>query len=231
MSTISNPKEDRRSLTHTFGEVGQENGTLHQNNQGQHSPVIEWECPRKYDVIKYAAGRHYTKFRPRHREDFAAHSGTTVDLASRIQPIAGETDVAEQQYPVAVAADLNTGEEIEVVSADYNANTIELASDPAGNDIAVWPILSEGEIQYRGLSQFGYEIAPLNEWTIPVHVFSDFNQNKNETQIHLVGASQWDEAETLALYLDSERQIVWEDSDYPRGAYASTIEQRVDVSV
>lgn len=231
MSQISNPKQDRRSLTHTFGEVGADNGTLSQNSVDTHSPIIEWTCPRKYDTIKYAAGRHYTKFRPRTREDFSAHSGTTVSLSSRIQPVAGEPDVSEQQYPVAVAYDITAGSEIDVVSANYAQNTIELASDPAGNDIAVWPILTEGEIQYRGLSQFGYEVAPLNEWTIPVHVFHDFNQQKNETKIHLVGASQWDEAETLALYLDSPHQIVWQDNDYPRGQYASTIEQRVDVSV
>lgn len=231
MSQISNPKQDRRSLTHTFGEVGADNGALKQNAVDTHSPIIEWTCPRKYDVIKYAAGRHYTKFRPRHREDFAGHTGTTVSLTSKIQPIAGEPKIDEQPYPVAVAYDITAGSEIDVVSADYDQNTIELGSDPGGNDIAVWPILVEGEIQYRGQSQFGYEVAPLNEWTIPIHVFSDFNQNKNETQIHLVGAAQWDEAETLAFYLDSPRQIVWEDADYPRGQYASTIEQRVDVSV
>lgn len=234
MGEISNPKNDRRSLTHTGGEVGSSKVTLTQNTANQNGPILEWECPRKFERIVYAGGRHYTKFRPRYKETFSGDGATTTfSLTGDVAPVHGEPTLDDQQFPAVVAYDSAASSELTVDSIDYAANDVTFASAPSSgtDNVEVWPILVEGEIQYRGLDQFGHEIAPLHEWGIPIRVFSDFNQDKNETQIHLVGAAQWRESETLAIYLDSPRQIVWTDTNYPDGQYVSTIEQRVDVDV
>jgi len=235
MPQISNPKNDRRSLTHTFNEVGDDNGNLSQNTPGTNSPVLEWTCPRKFDSIRYAGGRHKTKFVPRYKETVTGSTGddTTVALQGDIQPITGESQVADMPYPPVVA--YNVTQDIDYtdeLSYDFATNTVTLPSDPAdGDTVALFPIITEGTLQYRGLDQFGHEIAPLDEWSTPIHVFHDFDQDKNESELHLIGAAEWSESETLALYFESDRQIVWQDADYPRGQYVSTIEQRVDVSV
>lgn len=235
MPQISNPKNDRRSLTHTFSEVGSSNGVRSQNAANNNSPVLEWTCPRKFQHIRYAGGRHKTKFIPRYKETLTGTAGddTVVSLTGNLQPVAGETEVQEMRYPPVVA--YNVTQDIDYtdnLSYDFSANEVTLPSDPAdGDTVALFPIITEGTVQYRGLDQFDHEIAPLDEWSTPVHVFHDFDQQKNSTEIHLVGAAQWEENETLSLYMDSPRQIVWEDTDYPRGEYVSAIEQRVDVTV
>lgn len=235
MSQITNPKNDRRSLTHTFNEVGKSNGSLRQNTPDVNSPILTWTCPRKFESIRYAGGRHRTKFVPRYKETITgtASDDTVVSLAGDIQPITGETEVEDQPYPPVVAYNVTSDTDYtDDLTYNYAQNEVTLPSDPAdGDTVALYPILTEGTVQYRGLDQFDHEVAPLDEWSTPVHVFHDFDQNKNESEIHLIGAAQWSESETLGLYLDSPRQIVWEDADYPRGAFVSQIEQRVDVSV
>lgn len=234
MPTISNPKNDRRSLTHTGREVGSENVELLQNAANSNSPILKWTCPRKFQTIRYAGGKHTTKFVPRSREEVTGTTGddTVVSLTADIAPPAGETNQYDFPYDPVVAYNVTTGVEYDIASYDFGANEVTLGTDPASGDtVALWPVIIEGTIQYRGLDQFDHEVAPLDEWSTPVHVFNDFEQNKNETEIHLVGAAQWEENETLALYMDSPRQVVWSDADYPRGQYASQIEQRVDVSV
>jgi hypothetical protein len=235
MPQISNPKNDRRSLTHTFSEVGSSNGSLLQNQTGQLSPVLKWTCPRKFESIRYAGGRHKTKFVPRYRQDVTGSTGddTVVSLNGIIQPVTGEEQVDDMPYDPVIA--YNITQDIDYtddLTYDYAANEVTLPSDPAdGDSVALWPILTQGTVQYRGLDQFGHEIAPLDEWGVPTHNFHDFNQDKNNSEIHLVGAMEWNENETLAMYVDAPLQIVWEDTDYPRGQYVTTIEQRVDVSV
>lgn len=233
MPTISNPKNDRRSLTHTGREVDSENVELLENSANSNSPVIKWTCPRKFSTIRYAGGQHKTKFVPRSREENAGQADATYALDADIAAPSGETHEADYPYDPVVAYDLTAGTEVAI--ADYNFATNEVTLDSndftSGNDVAYWPVIIEGTIQYRGLDQFDHEIAPLDEWSTPIHVFNDFDQHRNETEIHLVGAAQWEENETLALFMDSPRQLVWEDADYPRGTYASHIEQRVDVSV
>lgn len=233
--TIANPKNDIRSLTHTFSEVESQNGTLRQNTAGQNSPVIEWTCPRKYSQIRYQGGNHKTKFIPRYKQTNTADPDTsTISLDGDIQPIAGETELDEVPYPPVVVFDTSNNRDLtESVVVDYTANEISF-DNPATTSSAsmsIFPIMCEGTIQYRGLDQFGHEIAPLHEWSNRVNVFHDFDQMQSNTEIHLVGAMEWGESETLALYMDSPRQLVWQDSDYPRGQYVSTIEQRVNVTV
>jgi len=235
MPQISNPKNDRRSLSHTGSEVGSSNIVLSQNTANQNGPVLEWTCPRKFETIRYAGGRHKTKFVPRYMESI---TGTTTDdtvvaLQGDIQPIAGEVDTSDQEYPPVVAYNVTQDTDYtDNLTYNYSANEVTLPSDPAdGDTVKFYPIILEGTLQYRGLDQFGHEIAPLDEWSTPIHVFHDFEQNRNETEVHLVGAAEWSENETLALYIESPRQVVWQETDYPRGQYVSQIEQRVDVSV
>lgn len=235
MAQISNPKNDRRSLRHSFTEVGTSNGTRSQNASGRNSPVIEWTCPRKFDRIRYAGGRHKTKFVPRYNQTVSSASGGTEDITvnGTLQPIVGETDPADQPYPPVVANNVTQSTDItDDLEYDYSQNIVTLPSGTSSNDeVELFPIMVEGTLQYRGLDQFGHEIAPLDEWSTKLHVFHDFDQNQNNTEIHLIGAVEWTEAETLALYIDSPQQLVWEHAEYPQGQYVSQIEQRVDVSV
>jgi len=238
MGEITNPKNDARSLTHAFHEVEEENGYLRQNTPDVNSPVLEWTCPRKWSEIKYAGGNHKTKFVPRTKQTVASapepeDGYVSIELDSPIQPINGEENPDDQPYPPVVAFNKTEDEEVEVAEYQYAQNIVHFDDDYVsdGDELVLFPILVRGTLQYRGLDQFGHEIAPLDEWSEPIHVFHDFDQNKNETEVHLIGSARFTESETLALYINSEDKIVWEDEDYPRGSYVSKIEQRVDVSV
>lgn len=239
MSEITNPKNDRRSLTHAFHEVEEENGTLRTNTPDVNSPVLEWTCPRKWSEIRYAGGNHKTKFVPRTKQTVAsapapdADGMVSIELDSPIQPINGETNPEDQPYYPVVTMNKTTGEEVYVEEYQYPQNIVHFSENDVSDadELVLFPILVRGTLQYRGLDQFNHEIAPLDEWSEPIHVFHDFDQNKNETEVHLVGSARFTEAETLGLYINSPDKIVWEDEDYPRGTYVSTIEQRVDVSV
>lgn len=234
MPTYTNPKNDRRSLTHRGSELGDDNVDLMQNATGREDTILEWTCPRKYDLITYAAGRHTTKFNPRGLETFDGDgSQTEFSLTAKIEPPAGETYIPDMKYQPVVAYDTDAGAELEVAEYDFNGNTVTFESAPntgTGN-VKVWFIIVEGDIKFIGHDQFSHRIAALDEWGIPIRVFNDFNDEKNMTKIHLTGAVSWEESEKLALYLDGPRQIVWEDPDYPHGQYVSSIEQRVDVDV
>lgn len=234
MPTYTNPKNDRRSLTHTGLEVGSSHITLNQNATGREDEILSWECPRKYAAITYAAGRHTTKFVPRYKESFDGDGSTkTFTLTGNIQPPSGETDLDDMPYQPVVAYDDDGATQLTVESYDFAANTVTFTTAPnaATGNVLVWPVITEGYLKFIGHDQFDHRIAALDEWGIPISVFNDFDQSKNMTKIHLTGAVTWEESEKLALYLSSDRQIVWQDADYPEGQYASTIEQRVDVDV
>lgn len=231
---ISNPQNDRRSLTHTFSEIEEENGERRQNTPDRNTPVLEWTCPRKYERIQYAGGRHKTKFIPRYHQSHTAAGGEeAVGTSDIIQPVVGETDPDDMPYsPVVAYNETQDADITDDLEFDFAMNEVTLpASTNADDSVHLFPVMVTGTVQYRGLDQFGHEIAPLDEWSTQMHVFHDFDQNQNNTEIHLIGAAEWNESETLALYIDAPEQIVWEHDHYPRGQFASTIEQRVDVSV
>lgn len=233
-NTISNPKNDRRSLTHTGQEVGSSNINRSQNSADRLSEVLAWTCPRKYDRITYSAGDHYTKFLPRYRESFDGDgSKTTFSLTGIIGEPNGESDVSNMRYQPVVAYDDAAGSQLDVESYDFATNEVTFTSAPdsgTGN-VIMWPVITEGIVKYVGLDQFNNQVASLDTWGIPLHVFNDFDQAKRMTRTHLTGAAQWQENETLSVQIDSPRQVVWDDADYPNGEYASTIEQKVDVDV
>lgn len=235
MPTYTNPKGDRRSLTQTGSEVGDSQVTLNTNATGREDDIISWECPRKYAAITYAAGRHKTNFTPRTREDYSGDGAqTTFALTADFFPVHGEDDPADANYPPVVVANVTQDMEYaqEDLVYDYDANEVTLPSAPASGDtVAFYPILTEGELKYMGYDQFDHPIAALDQWGVPLHRFHDFDQAKRQTEVHLVGAATWEESEKLVARLDSPREIVWEDADYPRGKYASSIEQFVDIDV
>jgi len=109
--------------------------------------------------------------------------------------------------------------------------TFASAPNNGTDNVKIYPVFGGGSAQYRGYDGFGHQVGPLDEWGVPMHVFNDFDTDKNETQIHMVGSGRFVEDETLALFVDSPTQVVWTDSDYPRGEYVSRIEQRVDAQL
>lgn len=232
--SITNPKKDLRSISHSGSELGESNVALHQNEPNREDAIVEWTCPRKFDQMTYSAGDHLTKFYPRCREELDGDgTETTFPVDANLAPPNGQTTVAEMKYQPVVAYDDEAEEELTVEYYDFDQNevTFEEAPEDGSGNVIVWPIITEGLVKYVGQDQFDNQVAALDQWGIPIHVFNDFNQTKRETKVHLTGAAVWEESETLAVHLNSERQIVWEDSEYPRGTYASTIEQRVFVDV
>lgn len=232
--TYTNPKNDRRSLTHTGSEVGDSNVDRSQNAVNREDEILSWTCPRKFESITFSAGDHITKFRPRYRENADGDgSTTTFSVSGNINPPNGETYIPNMEYQPVVAYDTDAGSQLEVDSYDFDANSVTFTSAPnnATGNVLMWPILTEGTIKYVGRDQFDNQVAALDRWGIPIHVFNDFNQSKNMTQIHLTGAATWEESEILSVVVDAPYQIVWEDGEFPNGTYASTMEQRVDVNV
>lgn len=231
--TQTNPSNDRRTLTQAGNEVEDENVTLTQNTANVYSPVISWQCPRKFSIIEYAAGVHPTFFVPRSMET-ASGDGTTGPFAlnTNLHPVGGEEDLADQWKEAVVAYDVTAGAELSVASVDYGANEVTLESAPAtGNDLKFYPIMGDGNVQYRGIDQFGHEIGSSDQWGTPVQDFGDHDQRKNDGAVHLIGQVTFREAEEMELWMDAPQQLVWTDADYPRGAFVSTIEQKVDVTV
>lgn len=222
-----------RTISHTGSELGEEYVSLlaNQTSPQRESAVISFEVPRKYESLTFDGETHSTKFVPRTMEQKASDGTTTVPVDAKIQPVAGEEDVADQVHPVAVVVDTTAGTELEVVSADYAANTVEVASAPAlDNVLKVYPILAEGTVKMQGVNQFGQVEGAVNKWSLPIYRFHDFNQDEAGFEINLQGRMQWGRNETLEILVDSPHAVVWEDVDYP-GAFVSTLEQRVDIEL
>lgn len=231
-TTITGQMSDTRTFAHTGTEVGTDNVELLSNVAGREDAVLRWTIPKKFRRAGYAAGKHHTRAELRHRVDIAGQNGTSVDLSGQanLTTIAGEVNIDEQPFPVVRVVNVTTGNELSVNDVDYSANTVELASDPGGDDIAVYPVINDGYVKYVAENQFDQRVGPLDPWGIPLHVFNDFRQDKNDTRIHLVGAAAFKREESLVLVVDSPYSIVWEDSDYPE-SYVSTWQQRVDVDL
>lgn len=221
-----------RTISHTGQEVEPENVTLSQNQVSpqRKSSVIAWECPAKYDEIRYAGRRHFTKMELRTLEEVTADGSATYGLSTRLQPVGGEEEVDEQPIPAVVAYDVTADAELEVESINYATDEVTLASSPAdGNDLKFYPCLSEGEVQIQGVNQFGQVEGPADRWQTPVYRWLDFDQDKRGTEVNLQGSIRFGRYESIELTVDSPQQVVWEDADYPRDSFVSNVQQRVDV--
>lgn len=222
------------------GGVLEHNGQSHTTlNQNQVSPqretaVISMECPRKFEEIEMVGRRDATRFVPRTVETITgtASDDTTVSLSANIQPVAGEESIADQDYPVVVAYNVDTSTQYDITDVDYAANEVTLGTDPAdGEDVKLWPIMTDGEAQYRLVNQFGQEEGRVYPWTTPLYTWHDYPQLKEGREINLHGAVTWEENEVVELLVDAPQQIVWTDSDYPNGEYVSTLEQDVEITL
>lgn len=229
-------QRQRYTLSHTGSTLGSESVTTATNQVGpqRETAVISFECPRQFSRISYVGPRDATRFVPRTTETRTGTSNddTVVSLDANIQPVAGEPEIADQDYPVAVAYNVTQDSKIEIVDVDYAANEITLGTDPAdGDDIKIWPIMSDGEVQYRLINQLGQEEGRVYPWSTPLYRWHDFPQLKRGREINLHGSVTWEENETVEVLLDAPQEITWEDSDYPEGQYVSTFEQDVEITL
>lgn len=214
-----------------------DNVRLSQNNAGTDGPsetaIVEWVCPESYDMIQYFAEKHRTKFVPRAREQFtgSADDDTELSLETNLMPLAGHKRIVDQPYPVVEVYNTTTGDEMDVEDVDYAHNKITLASDPAdGDEIKVFPVITEGTIRYQVIDRFNTVVGNVSHFPTLIRQFAYKNQLNRKTQLHLSGRAQIQDTEKLRLLMDSKRQIVWEDEDYP-DQYVSSIGQEVEITV
>lgn len=224
------------TVSHTGGVLGSSYVTRDSNQTApqRETAVLSFECPRKFDEINYVGSRDATRFVPRTTESItgSANDDTVVDLTANIQPVAGEEAIDQQDYPVAVAYNVTQGAEVDVVDADYAADTVTLGTDPAdGDEVKVWPIMSDGDVQFRLINQFNQEEGRVYPWSTPLYRWHDFPQLKRGREINLHGSATWGENETLEILLDAPQALTWEDADYPRGQYVTTLEQDVEITL
>lgn len=237
-SVITSPNSETRTFDHRGTEVGSSNVTRSQNSTGSLTEILKWEQPKKYEEMVLAGGKHWTKAELRGKETFSG-DGTdpqTFSLTANIQAVGGEPGLDDQPFRSIVAYDNDATSEIVPDQPDYVADEVTFsgsdAPNNASNNVEIWYVINEGTVQYRAEDAFGHEVGPLNEWTVPTHVFADFDTDKNTTQVHLPGAARFStESEALKMLVDSPRQVVWSDGNYPRGQYVSRLEQRMDVQV
>ncbi|MBZ6496018.1 hypothetical protein [Natrinema longum] len=201
--------------------------SLNQNqlDPQRHTRIIEFTVPDDLEWVEYDALRDPVRFVPRTMETVTGDGATsTYGVDANLQPIAGEEKLEDQDYPVVVAVDVSTGDEIDIDSVDYAANEVTLASTPAdGDDVKLYPIMTDGYLKVEGFNQFDQPQGTLFPWGFPLFRFHDMEQNRRGREINLQGAVRWERHETLAFKIDAPRQIVWEDEDYPE-SYVSTFE-------
>lgn len=224
------------TLSHTGGVLGDQYVTTAANQVApqRETAIIGFECPRKFSSIEMVGKRDATRFVPRTTESISGSTGddTVVSLNANIQPIAGEEKLAEQDYPVCVVYNVTTATRYDIVAVDYATNEVTLGTDPANGDtVKLWPIMGDGEVQYRLVNQFGQEEGRVYPWTTPLYRWHDFPQLKRGREINLHGSVTWDENETVEFLLDAPQAITWTDADYPDGEFVSTFEQDVEITL
>ncbi|AGC65546.1 head protein [Haloarcula hispanica virus PH1] len=224
------------TVSHTGGTLGSSKVTTAGNQTApqRETAIISFECPRKFSEIEYVGQRDSTRFVPRTTESITGTAGddTVVSLTANIQPVAGETAIEDQDYPVAVAYNVTQGVQVDIEDVDYAADEVTLASNPAdGDEVKVWSIMGDGDVQFRLVNQFGQEEGRVYPWATPLYRWHDFPQLKRGREINLHGSVTWEENETVEVLLDAPQEITWEDADYPEGQYVSTFEQDVEITL
>jgi len=224
------------TLSQTGGLLGTDMVTTASNQTApqRETSIISFEVPRKFSEIEYVGQRDATRFVPRTTESITGTAGddTVVTLQANIQPIAGEEEIADQDYPVCVAYNVTQGVQVDISSIDYATDEVTLATNPAdGDTVKLWPIMGDGEVQFRLVNQFGQEEGRVYPWATPLYRWHDFPQLKRGREINLHGSVTWKENETVEVLLDAPQAITWEDADYPEGQYVSTFEQDVEITL
>lgn len=224
-----------RGLTQTGGVIGEDLVELRSNRvdpSPAETPVISFECPRKFAEIIMEGSRHHTKFRPRTVEEIEG-PGQVFELDADLLPISGESEIDDQPYPTVRVVNLATGEEMDVEAVDYGSNEVTLVEEPTDAednpaDVKAYPIITRGEVKWQAVDQFGQVEGPVNKWSVPIYDWADKPQNRDDARVYIPGHVRWGEAEAIELLVDSPQEIIWEDDDYP-DRYVSQIEQRVDI--
>ena len=224
------------TVSHTGGVLGSSKVTTASNQVSpqRETAIISFEVPRKFSEVEYVGQRDATRFVPRTTEEITGSAGddTVVSLQANIQPIAGEEEIADQDYPVCVAYNVTQGQQVAIDAVDYAADEVTLADNPAdGDTVKLWPIMGDGDLQFRLVNQFGQEEGRVYPWATPIYRWHDFPQLKRGREINLHGSVTWQENETVEVLLDAPQAITWEDDDYPEGAYVSTFEQDVEITL
>ena len=224
------------TLSHTGSTLGESYVTTQPNQTGpqRETAIITFECPRKFAAIEYVGQRDATRFVPRTTESItgSANDDTVVDLEANIQPVAGEEALDDQDYPVVVAYNVTTGTHYEIADVDYATDQVTLGTDPAdGDEVKLWPIMGDGDVQFRLVNQFAQEEGRVYPWATPLYRWHDFPQLKRGREINLHGSVTWEENETVEVLLDAPQAITWEDPDYPEGQFVSTFEQDVEITL
>lgn len=227
--------EREYTISHTGSVLGADKVTLSQNQVApqMETEVVAFEGPGKFENINYNARRDAVRFVPRTVEEATGTTGddTTINLTADIQPVHGESKIADQDYPVVVAKNVTSGAVLDVVDVDYAANTITLGTDPASGDtVKVWPIVTEGVLKWEGYDNLGRSEGVVAPFGFPIYRFHDFRQLQAGREINMHGEVDWGQYDTLKLQMDSPRQLVWEDADYP-DAYVSTLEVDVEITI
>lgn len=229
-------KVQRYTISHGASVLGDDYVTREQNQVSPQraTPVLTFEGPKKFEALEYRGRRDATRFVPRSME---THDGdgtaTAFTLDANIQPVAGEEDLDDQDYPVVVAYDTAAGSQLDVAELNYSANEVTFASAPdtATDNVKVYPIISEGTVQLRALNQFNQVEGHVYPWPTPIYRWHDFEQLKRGTEVNLQGSVRWGRYEKVEVLVDSPRQVVWEDDDYPEGEFVSTFEQDLSISL
>ncbi|WP_049970566.1 hypothetical protein [Haladaptatus cibarius] len=225
---------ERSSLTHNGSTFGESHVERSQNTAEKMSTICTWEHPRKFEGAEMVGKRDATRFVPRTRQQLTgtAADDTEVVLASDIMPIAGEHKLDEQDYRVVVAVNATTEEEIDIVDVDYGANSVVLADDPAdGDDVYLYPIISEGSVQYRARNNMGFVEGAVYKWPVPLYRFHDFPQLARGTEINLNGSVEFEEHDELEFRINSPHQLWWEDEYFPGGQFISSVEQKIELTL
>ena len=233
MSATANRVQER-TISHTGSVLGADKVTTSQNQISPQleTPIIGFECPKKFEMIEWVGQRDAIRAELRYMETFDGDGAETdFTLTGDVMPVAGEKAIADQPFPAVVAYDTDAGAEVAVDSINYATNEVTLASAPnsATDNVKLYPVLCEGTIKIRGINQFDQVEGYAYQWSTPVYRFVDFNQLQRGREVNLHGSASWGRYEEIEFVVDSPRQIEWDESDYPQGAYSSTFE--VDVMI
>jgi len=228
-----------QTQTRTISHAGQELGSSQiTRSQNQVSPqletqILDFEVPTDIDHISYRGERHWTKAEFRGMVTYSADGDGTIDnLTPRLVPIAGEKTVADQPFPTAVVYNATSGNELTIDSIDYGSDTITLASSQTGGDtLKIYYAIAEGELKLQGVNNLDQVVGVADRWGTPLDQWTSFDQNKEGTEINLQGSIDAGHNESLQVLVDSPRQVVWTETDYPRGTYVSSLEQQVDITL
>lgn len=226
----------QRTISHTgdtLEDAGYDAVTRSQNQVSpqRDSAILSLTCPENFDEFEYVGQRDAVNFVPRCKETFSGDgSTTTFDVSADLIPIAGEDELVDQPYDVVIAT--VGGSKVSIASIDYSANTVTLDSAPASgtDNVALFPVISEGVLKFRGRNTLGQVKGPLYPWPHPVYRWADVDQHKRGTEVNLPWPRLLVERnDTLDVMLDSPRQIVWEDADFPE-SYVSSFQLDVEIT-